>query len=66
MYHKIQIKFDYGEIDIYRSWIMALFLLEDRDLKVSGWKYGMQGICDHQTNQLSLVIFHFKYMTNPT
>jgi hypothetical protein len=31
MYHKIQIKFDYGEIDIYRSWIMALFLLEDRD-----------------------------------
>ena len=33
MYHKIQIKFDYGEIDIYRSWIMALFLLEDRDFK---------------------------------
>ena len=31
MYHKIQIKFDYGEIDIYRSWIMALFLLEDMD-----------------------------------
>jgi hypothetical protein len=25
VYHKIQIKFDYGEIDIYRSWIMALF-----------------------------------------
>jgi hypothetical protein len=33
MYHKIQIKFDYGEIDIYRSWIMALFLLEDREFK---------------------------------
>ena len=33
MYHKIQIKFDYGEIDIYRSWIMALFLLEDGDFK---------------------------------
>ena len=33
MYHKIQIKFDYGEIDIYRSWIMTLFLLEDRDFK---------------------------------
>jgi hypothetical protein len=33
MYHKIQIKFEYGEIDIYRSWIMALFLLEDRDFK---------------------------------
>jgi hypothetical protein len=33
MYHKIQIKFDYGEIDIYRSWIMALFLLEDKDFK---------------------------------
>ena len=33
MYHKIQIKFDYGEIGIYRSWIMGLFLLEDRDLK---------------------------------
>ena len=31
MFHKIQIKFDYGEIDLYRSWIMALFLLEDRD-----------------------------------
>ena len=27
MYHKIEIIFDYGEIDIYRSWIMALFLL---------------------------------------
>jgi hypothetical protein len=33
MYHKIQITFDYGEIDIYRSWIMALFLLEDKDFK---------------------------------
>jgi hypothetical protein len=35
MYHKIQIKFDYryGEIDICRSGIMALFLLEDRDFK---------------------------------
>ena len=33
MFHKIQIKFDYGEIDIYHSWIMALFLLEDRDFK---------------------------------
>ena len=33
MYHKIQIKFDYVEIDIYRSWIMALFLLEDGDFK---------------------------------
>jgi hypothetical protein len=31
--HKIQIKFDYGEIDIYHSWIMALFLSEDRDFK---------------------------------
>ena len=31
MYHKIQIKIDYGEIDIYRSWIMALFLLENRN-----------------------------------
>jgi hypothetical protein len=35
MYHKIQTKFDYGEIDIYRSWIMAPFLLEDRDFKGS-------------------------------
>jgi hypothetical protein len=33
MYHKIQIMFDYGEIDIYRSWIMTLFLLEYRDFK---------------------------------
>jgi hypothetical protein len=32
-YHKIQIKLDCGEIGIYRSWIMALFLLEDRDFK---------------------------------
>jgi hypothetical protein len=31
MFHKIQIKFDYGEIDLYHSWIMALFLLENRD-----------------------------------
>ena len=48
MYHKTQIKFDYGEIDIYRSWIMALFLLEDRDFK--GLECG--GICDHQINFL--------------
>jgi hypothetical protein len=26
MYHKIQIKFDYGEIDIYRSWITTIVL----------------------------------------
>ena len=50
MYHKIQIKFDYGEIDIYRSWIMALFLLEDRDFKDENLECG--GICDHQINFL--------------
>ena len=33
MYHKIQIKFDYGEIYIYRSWITDPFLLEDGDFK---------------------------------
>ena len=43
MYHEIQIKFDYGEIDIYRSWIMALFLLEILECG---------GICDHQINFL--------------
>jgi hypothetical protein len=26
MYHKIQIKFDYGEIDIYRSWYTIIKL----------------------------------------
>ena len=53
MYHKIQIKFDYGEIDIYCSWIMALFLLEDRDFKMfldENLECG--GICDHQINFL--------------
>jgi hypothetical protein len=43
MYYKIRIKFDYGEIDIYRSWIMALFLLEDRDFKGFCRKFGMRG-----------------------
>jgi hypothetical protein len=31
VYHKIQVKFDYGVFHIYRSWVMALFLLENRD-----------------------------------
>jgi hypothetical protein len=31
VYHYIQVKFDYGIFHIYRSWVMALFLLEDRD-----------------------------------
>ena len=31
MYHKIQVKFDYGVFHIYRSWVVALFLLENRD-----------------------------------
>jgi len=47
MYHEIQIKFDYGEIDIYRSWIMALFLLEDRDFKgfwIKIWNAGVSVI----------------------
>jgi hypothetical protein len=54
MYHKIQIKIDYGEIDIYRSWIMALFLLED--LKVYGWKFGMRGYL-WSPDQFSLVVY---------
>jgi hypothetical protein len=31
VYHKIQVKFDYGVFHIYRSWVMTLFLLENRD-----------------------------------
>ena len=31
VYHKIQVKFDYGLFHIYRSWVMALFLLENSD-----------------------------------
>ena len=31
VYHKIQVKFDYGLFHIYHSWVMALFLLENRD-----------------------------------
>ena len=69
MYHKIQINFDYGEIDIYRSWIMALFLSEDRDFK-GFWmkikvtlnqifsKFGMQGYL-WSPDQLSLVLICF-------
>ena len=54
MYYKIQIKFDYGEIDIYHSWIMALFLLEDRDFKGFCRKFGMRGYL-WSPDQLSLV-----------
>jgi hypothetical protein len=32
MYRKIQIEFDYGEIDIYRSWIMTLFTVIELNL----------------------------------
>jgi hypothetical protein len=54
MYHKIQIQFDYGEIDIYRSWIMALFFLEDRDFKRRFLDENVECgvICDHQINFL--------------
>jgi hypothetical protein len=31
VYHKIQVKFDYGVFYIYRSCVIALFLLENRD-----------------------------------
>ena len=31
MDHKIQVKFDYGVFHIYRPYVMALFLLENRD-----------------------------------
>jgi hypothetical protein len=45
VYHTIQLKFDYGVFHIYSSWVMALYLLENRDCYVSGWylKYGLQG-----------------------
>lgn len=53
MYHKIQIKLDHGEIDIYRSWIMAPFLLEDRDLEgFLDENLECGGICDNQFNFL--------------
>jgi hypothetical protein len=31
VYHKIQVNFDYVVFHIYRSWVVALFLLENRD-----------------------------------
>jgi hypothetical protein len=31
VYHQIQVNFDYGVFHIYRSWVMALFLLENKD-----------------------------------
>jgi hypothetical protein len=31
VYHKIQVNFDYGVFHIYRSWVVVLFLLENRD-----------------------------------
>jgi hypothetical protein len=31
VYDKIQVKFDYGVFHLYRSWVVALFLLENRD-----------------------------------
>ena len=52
MYHKIQIKLDHGEIDIYRSWIMAPFLLEDRDFNGFRMKIWNVGVCDNQFNFL--------------
>jgi hypothetical protein len=57
MYHKIQIKFDYGEINIYGSWIMALFLLEDRDFKgfrMKIWNAGVSVITRSTFSSLSM------------
>jgi hypothetical protein len=49
------IKYRLSSIDIHRSWIMALFLLENRAFKkVSEWKFGMQGYL-WSPDQLSLV-----------
>ena len=63
MYHKIQIKFDCGEIDIYRSWIMALFLLEDRNFKGFWMKIWNAGYL-WSPDQLSLVLFNFYWNIN--
>jgi hypothetical protein len=63
MYHKIQIKFNYGENDIYRSWIMALFLLEDRDFKdfwVKIWNAGVSVITRSTFSSFLWITFHRK------
>ena len=64
MYHKIQIKFDYGEIDIYCSWIMALFLLEDRDFKgfwMEIWNAGVS-VITRSTFSSFLFLFLFLFL----
>ena len=66
MYNKIQVKFDYGVFHINRSWVMALFLLENRDflgfrmifkvpLKTKSFQTLMQGYL-WSPDQLSLVL----------
>jgi len=40
----MQVKFDYGVFHIYRSWVMTLFLLEDRDFKGFWMKIWNAGI----------------------
>ena len=60
MYHKIQVKFDYGEIDIYHSWIMAVFLLEDRDFKglwMKIWNVGVSVITKSTFSSLFILFF---------
>jgi len=65
MYYKIQIKFDYGEIDIYRSWIMGLFLLENRDFKGFWMKIWNAGVSVITRSTFSSLSFEFLVMFIP-
>jgi len=64
MYHEIQIKFDYGEIDIYRSWIMALILLEDRDFNGFWMKIWNAGVSVITRSTFSSVVLWLSHATN--
>jgi hypothetical protein len=53
MYHKIQIKFDYGEIDIYRSWILEKvdLVITDTYPRIPNFEWG------NDRNETCCVIF---------
>jgi hypothetical protein len=61
MVYRIVLKFEKiglsGKIDIYSSWIMALFLLEDRDFKgfrMKIWNAGVSVITRSTFSSLSM------------
>jgi hypothetical protein len=65
VYHKIQVKCDYSVFHIYRSWIMALFLLENRDFLGFRmiFKVWLNQICSNYNTMLLTIKYRLSSIT---